>query len=166
MPPSLWTEQQDDILRREWPRGDAASMIATLLPGKSRNAVIGRAHRLKLGKRLEFGTKTIPKNTPGSGKNKTPRKRNRKKGGSTPQEGAMAILSKVTAPIRIPANKPLTNKPPISILELGKNTCRAIVGHGPNRLAVYCGDQTFADKSFCEGHCALFFDYERKRRYR
>lgn len=80
----------------------------------------------------------------------------------------MTKYTKATAPIRIPANKPLTDKPPITITQLGKNTCRAIVGHGgpPHYLAVYCGDQTFAGKSFCEGHCALFFDYERKRRYR
>lgn len=74
--------------------------------------------------------------------------------------------TKVTAPIRIPTHKPLTDRPPISIMELDAFTCRAIVGSDAKGMAVYCGDMTFAGKSFCEGHCALFFDYERKRRYR
>lgn len=155
-PHVTWTEAEIAILEKEWPTGASAREIAWLLPGKSRNAVIGKAHRLGLHKKETEIVITVTQK-----KSKAPRKR--KRGAVVPQEG---IMKKLNAPIRIPDHKPLTNRPPISIMELGKNTCRAIVGHAPNGLAVYCGDQTFADKSFCEGHCALFFDYDRKRRYR
>ncbi len=165
MPPSLWTEDQDAILKAQWPTGKSASHIACLIPGKSRNAIIGRAHRMKLGKRLELSIKDVAKQTPGSGKNKTARKRNRKKGGSTPHEG---IMKKLNAPMRIPQDRPLTTRPPITIMELTDGKCKAVVGRAgpPHYLAVYCGDDTFAGNSFCEGHCAIYFNYEARRRYR
>jgi GcrA cell cycle regulator len=43
-----WTEQRIEILRRLWGQGQTASQIATILGGVTRNAVIGKAHRLGL----------------------------------------------------------------------------------------------------------------------
>lgn len=43
-----WTEQRIDMLRKLWGQGQTASQIATLLGGVTRNAVIGKAHRLGL----------------------------------------------------------------------------------------------------------------------
>lgn len=45
-----WSADEDALLRRDWPAGESASEIARQLPGRSRNAVIGRAHRLGLAK--------------------------------------------------------------------------------------------------------------------
>lgn len=44
--PTGWSEEQDAILKKRWPEGWSATQIARLLHGKSRNAVIGRVHRL------------------------------------------------------------------------------------------------------------------------
>lgn len=41
-----WSEAEDAKLRKLWPKGISASEIARGLPGRSRNAVIGRVHRL------------------------------------------------------------------------------------------------------------------------
>lgn len=43
-----WGEDEDAVLRGLWPSGVSASKVAAQLPGRTRNAVIGRAHRLKL----------------------------------------------------------------------------------------------------------------------
>ena len=43
-----WTEQRIEMLRKLWGQGQTASQIATLLGGVTRNAVIGKAHRLGL----------------------------------------------------------------------------------------------------------------------
>lgn len=43
---SLWTPREDEILAREW--GKKSSREIGALIGKSRNAVIGRAYRLRL----------------------------------------------------------------------------------------------------------------------
>src|SRR5258707_3039142 len=43
-----WTNDRIDELRRLWGQGQTASRIADLLGGITRNAVIGKAHRLGL----------------------------------------------------------------------------------------------------------------------
>jgi len=48
---SMWTNQREAILRRMWKGGASASIIGDEL-GISRNAVIGKVHRLKLEPRL------------------------------------------------------------------------------------------------------------------
>ena len=46
-----WNEQNTKILRKLWSQGLTASQISAQIPGKSRNAIIGRAHRLNLESR-------------------------------------------------------------------------------------------------------------------
>jgi len=46
-----WTEDRVSMLRDMWTDGKSASQIAEALGGISRNAVIGKAHRLGLQKR-------------------------------------------------------------------------------------------------------------------
>ena len=46
-----WTEERIETLRRLWEEGQTASQIAQAIGGISRNAVIGKAHRLGLQSR-------------------------------------------------------------------------------------------------------------------
>src|SRR3982751_520689 len=46
-----WTDERLDTLRKMWEAGQTASQIAEELGGVSRNAVIGKAHRLGLQSR-------------------------------------------------------------------------------------------------------------------
>ena len=46
-----WTEDREKKLRELWEKGHTASQIAEMLGGTTRNAVIGKAHRLKLAAR-------------------------------------------------------------------------------------------------------------------
>lgn len=46
-----WTEERTELLRRLWLEGQSASQIAERLGGVTRNAVIGKAHRLGLSGR-------------------------------------------------------------------------------------------------------------------
>jgi hypothetical protein len=46
-----WTDERIDQLKRMWEKGMTASQIADELGGVSRNAVIGKAHRLGLQSR-------------------------------------------------------------------------------------------------------------------
>lgn len=58
---SEWTKAREDLLRELWPDGCSASVIAARLgDGLSRNAVIGKAHRMGLTKRGRSGGR--PKN--------------------------------------------------------------------------------------------------------
>ena len=55
-----WDEKKIEILRNEWGKGKTASQIAELIGGISRNAVIGKAHRLNLS--IKFKNRPAPNN--------------------------------------------------------------------------------------------------------
>jgi len=140
----IWKDWQLAILKAGWNSGLTGSQIGSLV-GKSRNAVIGKANRLKLGSRAvanqfmdSFGIK----------KERPPRE---------PKEKMSPVRKKKAAPRFYPSAKPLTTKLPISIMELNAGTCHAIVGYGLDGLATYCGDYTFYDKPYCEAHCAMYY---------
>src|SRR5438445_11718187 len=48
-----WTDERVELLRKLWSEGLSASQIATQLGGVSRNAVIGKVHRLSLSGRAK-----------------------------------------------------------------------------------------------------------------
>jgi len=48
-----WTDKRVDLLKKYWGEGYSASQVAYRLGGVSRNAVIGKVHRLKLPKRTK-----------------------------------------------------------------------------------------------------------------
>ena len=48
---STWDEAREAKLKELWEKGHTASQIAEILGGTTRNAVIGKAHRLKLAAR-------------------------------------------------------------------------------------------------------------------
>ena len=50
-----WTEERVALLRRLWEDGQSASKIAAQLGGVTRNAVIGKVHRLGLACRVKAG---------------------------------------------------------------------------------------------------------------
>ena len=51
MSKSSWTDERVELLTKLWGEGKTASQIAEILGGVTRNAVIGKAHRLNLSKR-------------------------------------------------------------------------------------------------------------------
>ena len=57
-----WTEEREKKLRELWEKGHTASQIAEMLGGTTRNAVIGKAHRLKLAARAASNTRLLQKN--------------------------------------------------------------------------------------------------------
>ena len=49
-----WTDQKVEKLKELWGKGNTASQIAEILGGVSRNAVIGKAHRLNLSAKIKL----------------------------------------------------------------------------------------------------------------
>ncbi|WP_304437865.1 GcrA family cell cycle regulator, partial [Gemmobacter sp. LW-1] len=47
-----WTDERVETLKRMWSEGQSASQIAKELGGVTRNAVIGKVHRLGLSNRV------------------------------------------------------------------------------------------------------------------
>jgi len=48
-----WTDEKVAILKELWGKGKTASQIAEIIGGISRNAVIGKAHRLNLSAKIK-----------------------------------------------------------------------------------------------------------------
>ncbi|KQP34593.1 hypothetical protein ASF27_03385 [Methylobacterium sp. Leaf102] len=59
-----WSDERVDLLRRLWQDGLSASQVATQLGGVTRNAVIGKVHRLGLSGRVAKGPDTLPRKKP------------------------------------------------------------------------------------------------------
>ena len=57
-----WTEEKVESLKKLWGSGKTASQIAEIIGGISRNAVIGKAHRLNLSAKIKTRTATSNQN--------------------------------------------------------------------------------------------------------
>ena len=57
-----WTEEKVKILKDLWGKGKTASQIAEIIGGISRNAVIGKAHRLNLSAKIKTRAATSNQN--------------------------------------------------------------------------------------------------------
>jgi len=55
-----WTDERVELLRKLWEEGVSASQIATQLGGVSRNAVIGKVHRLKISRPEKTSDDKLP----------------------------------------------------------------------------------------------------------
>jgi GcrA cell cycle regulator len=144
----LWTAEEETILRQKWTHLSARE-IGKLI-NRSKNSVVGKAHRLELEDIKP--KKVIPK----------PRPSHKKKAVDT--VATMVPIRKLPkAPTFYAPARPLSGLPPIGIMELTGDTCRAIVGHAADGLATYCGDFTFPKKSYCPTHCALYYREPEKR---
>ena len=51
-----WNEDRVNKLKQLWGKGQTASQIAEIIGGVSRNAVIGKAHRLNLSSKIKTRT--------------------------------------------------------------------------------------------------------------
>lgn len=113
---SFWNEVNEELLRNAWTNGKTASEIAVELHC-TRNMVIGKKHRLGLERRIRTGDKVA-----------RPRQRSR----------AMASSPRLAALLK-PIEKPIPVPGGVHIMDLQHHHCRAIVGHGEDGLARYCG---------------------------
>jgi GcrA cell cycle regulator len=159
---TTWTAEQIEILRVQWGHGLTGREIGKMI-GKTRNAVIGKAHRLKLEARVERVRATQPR-APKEQVTPKPKRSPRKK-----DDDSVAALAKKlggrNAPVFYAPSEPLEGREPISIMELNARTCRAIVGRAPNGLATYCGADVFPGKSCCPTHYSLYYRPSQERRW-
>ncbi|TXH33601.1 MAG: GcrA cell cycle regulator [Rhodospirillaceae bacterium] len=95
-----WTEQRIETLRKLWGQGQTASQIAAILGGITRNAVIGKAHRLGL-----TGRPSPIKREAGSGGTSQPRRKAATARQDRPERARPAMASTAPSPManRVPA---------------------------------------------------------------
>ena len=139
-----WDEKKIEILKNEWGKGKTASQIAEIIGGMSRNAVIGKAHRLNLSAKIKTRTATSNKGFEDSleEKNSKPRKIRRSKFKSF-------IIEKDFEP-----------ENPKQLEELDESLCKWPIGHPNEKTFYFCGRTSLKDFSYCKLH--LLYAYQPK----
>ena len=140
-----WTEEKVSKLKELWGKGNTASQIAEIIGGISRNAVIGKAHRLNLSAKIKTRTATSNQNFDNSVENKNNKlvKRSRK------SRFKSLIIEKDFEP-----------ENPKQLEELDENSCKWPVGHPNEKSFYFCGRSSLKDFSYCKLH--LLYAYQPK----
>ena len=108
-----WTDERVELLKKMWGDGQSASQIAKELGGVTRNAVIGKVHRLGLSNRA---TTSSTKPATASKADAKPTQEPKQKAASKPETAAKPAAAEPVAPIPmrkaiIPAGQPLPPQP-------------------------------------------------------
>jgi len=188
-----WTDERVELLKKMWGEGQSASQIAKELGGVTRNAVIGKVHRLGLSNRstttaspkTEAKAKAAPKP---EAKPAAPKERAQPK--PAPAPAAAEVKPTNVTPLRrqiVPAGQPLPPQPSaneispealarvsevekkakkISLLDLTEKTCKWPVGDPATDDFWFCGLPSQAGKPYCEAHVGVAFQPMNARRDR
>lgn len=170
-----WTDERVERLKKLWADGLSASQIAAQLGGVSRNAVIGKVHRLNLPGRAKSGgqssvrTKratTAPRAPAYAGRTaaQTTRTASRSGGGAALKQAvdAVAVEELDTRPVEevvVPISRRLT------LVELSERTCKWPIGDPLQEGFHFCGNDSGDASPYCSYHAKLAFQpsSERKR---
>ncbi len=181
-----WTDERVEKLKKMWGEGLSASQIAKELGGVTRNAVIGKVHRLGLSNRSGSGSKPARE-----AKEKTPRAAAASAPPPEPAAEASAQPEpRPAAPSRkqiIPAGQPLPPQPSaneispealasvrevekkakkLSLMELTERTCKWPIGDPATEEFWFCGLAVQPGKPYCEAHVGVAFQPMSSRRDR
>jgi GcrA cell cycle regulator len=162
-----WTDERVDLLRKLWSEGLSASQIAAQLGGVSRNAVIGKVHRLKLSARGRATAAPARQKKAHSGGAKTVSRPART---ITASIGATALQVQFEAePVARQFMRPIENVVvPISrrlvLTELTERTCKWPNGDPLAEDFSFCGNDAGESGPYCNYHSRLAYQPASERR--
>ena len=139
-----WTEEKVSKLKELWGKGNTASQIAEIIGGISRNAVIGKAHRLNLSAKIKTRTATSNKNF----EDNFDEKNLRSKRGRRSKFKSLLI------------EKDFEPENPKQLEELDESSCKWPIGHPDEDSFYFCGRSSLKDFSYCKLH--LLYAYQPK----
>ncbi|MCP5075195.1 MAG: GcrA cell cycle regulator [Rhodobacteraceae bacterium] len=180
-----WTDDRVELLKNMWGEGKSASQIAKELGGVTRNAVIGKVHRLGLSNRAT-PAKAAKEKAPA----KEPAKARPKAAAAAPSADSKPSDKPLNIPPRKPiitAGQPLPPQPSTSeisvealenvaqvekkakklhLMELTERTCKWPIGDPATEDFWFCGLGVQQGKPYCEAHNAVAFQPMSARRDR
>jgi len=137
-----WTPEREEKLRELWKKGNTASQIANILSGTTRNAVIGKAHRLNLQARSK--SKKITSKINIENIVQTENK-------SNPKIGRKAKFKALLL------DKNFEEENPKKLEELTDETCRWPIGHPHEESFYFCGRKSINKFPYCKLHVLYAF---------
>jgi GcrA cell cycle regulator len=137
-----WTEERVEILKKLWQDGLSASQIAKQLGGVTRNAVIGKVHRLGLSGRAAPSKPARPAF-------KAPRPAPRAAAPAAPRRLSqpLAVARPAPEPVRYIDEAPGT----ATVLTLGAHMCKWPIGDPATDEFTFCGRRA-SDSPYCVEH--------------
>ncbi|HEY6631658.1 MAG TPA: GcrA family cell cycle regulator [Rhizobiaceae bacterium] len=169
-----WTDERVELLRKLWSEGLSASQIAAQLGSVTRNAVIGKVHRLKLSSRGRT-TVAAPRQkkvaaAPVTGATKTVARAPTVTRSVTTSIGATALQTQFEADPVVryrPAQDvvvPISRR--LQLVQLSERTCKWPNGDPLTEDFSFCGTQTGETGPYCTYHSRIAFQPAAERRRR
>jgi len=154
-----WTDERVATLTKLWADGLSASQIAAELGGVTRNAVIGKVHRLGLSGRAKPTSSSAksPKRARSS-YNSKPRSPGRT--GVSLRDGPSASARAAVEDLEAPVCKKL------DLVDLTEKTCKWPHGDPATDDFHFCGNTPKEDTPYCEYHCRMAYQVSTDRRQR
>ena len=137
-----WTEEKVNKLKELWSKGHTASQIAEILGDTTRNAVIGKAHRLELEARAP------------SKKSSSSASLNH---GARPAKRNSQPMSRKSKFQSILLDKNFEAEKPTSLENLTDTTCKWPIGHPDEESFYFCGRKPEGDFPYCKLHVLYAF---------
>jgi len=165
-----WTDERVELLRQLWLDGKSASQIsAELGAGVTRNAVIGKVHRLGLSGRTKSPSPAPPRVRQRSAPAARPPIASRSTGGSSPMvRGNTALAYSIDTAIEA---KPVFHEDVVvpmslrvTIVELKEAMCRWPLGDPTTAEFRYCGIQSAGAGPYCSHHGRMAYQPVQDRR--
>ena len=141
-----WNEEKVKKLKELWGKGSTASQIAEIIGGISRNAVIGKAHRLNLSSKIKTRNTSSSQNFDNSSEENSSKQRRGRK-----SKFQSLIIEKDFEP-----------ENPKKLEELDESSCKWPIGHPEEQSFYFCGRSSLKDFSYCKLH--LLYAYQPKGR--
>mgnify|MGYP001801530852 CR=1 FL=1 len=175
-----WTDERVETLKKMWGEGQSASQIAKELGGVTRNAVIGKVHRLGLSNRAGSSAPAPEKKAAKAAPAKKPAAK------VAPEDKVVEVTVTPRKPI-VPAGQPLPPQPSaneispealakvnevektakrISLMDLTERTCKWPIGDPATDDFWFCGLSVQQGKPYCEAHVGVAFQPMSNRRDR
>ena len=141
-----WTEEKVNKLKELWGKGQTASQIAEIIGGISRNAVIGKAHRLNLSAKIKTRSSIV---------------QNKDNFKITSQDSIRkGKRSKFRSLILNKDFEPAKN---LQLEELTENTCKYMDGHPDEKESSFCGSKNVEKFAYCPLHLMIVFQPKGKK---
>tara|TARA_B100001063_G_scaffold241299_1_gene267959 strand:- start:1519 stop:2022 length:504 start_codon:yes stop_codon:yes gene_type:complete len=139
-----WTDEKVAKLKELWGKGKTANQIAEIIGGISRNAVIGKAHRLNLSAKIKTRSVVSNKSFNESSENKD----------FSSTKGRKSRFKSLII------DKNFEPENPKQLEELDETSCKWPIGHPDEESFYFCGRTSLKDFSYCKLH--LLYAYQPK----